>query len=221
MRIRTGLFAFFSLMGFHAAAAEKPNILIIVSDNGGHTPSGADNRSLRSMKGTLYEGGIRVPFLVSWPAKLPAGTTFDRPVSSLDVFASALAAAGIAMPADKKYDGVNLVPHLAGEAKMPPHERLFWRMPRKQSYAVREGNWKLIRTGETPPERYDLGSDPSEKNNAAAANPEVTTRLTTALEGWRKELIPPVFPGSSVKNEDWGPGGANQKNAPPPKNTKP
>jgi hypothetical protein len=104
---------------------------------------------------------------------------------------------------------------------MPPHERLFWRMPRKQSYAVREGNWKLIRTGETPPERYDLGSDPSEKNNAAAANPEVTTRLTTALEGWRKELIPPVFPGSSVKNEDWGPGGANQKNAPPPKNTKP
>ena len=196
-------------------------LIFFFSDNGGHTPSGADNRSLRGMKGTLYEGGVRVPFLVSWPAKLPAGTTFDQPVSSLDVFASALAAAGIAMPTDKKYDGVNLVPHLAGEAKTPPHERLFWRMPRKQSYAVREGNWKLIRTGETPPELYDLASDPSEKINAAAANPEVATRLTTALEEWRKELIPPVFPGSSVKNEDWGPGGANQKNAPPPKNAKP
>jgi arylsulfatase A-like enzyme len=155
-----------------------------------------------------------VPFLVSWPAKLPAGATFDHAVSTLDVFATALAAAGVAMPTDRKFDGVNLVPHLAGEVKAPPHERLFWRMSGKQSFAVREGNWKLIRTGGQPPELYDLAADVSEKSNVAGANPEVTTRLLAALEDWNKELVAPVFPGSSVKNEDWGPGGANQKDNP-------
>ena len=118
------------------------------------------------------------------------------------------------MPTDKKYDSVNLVPHLAGEVKTPPHERLFWRMYGKQCFAVREGNWKLIFTGATPPELYDLATDPGEKSNVASANAEVATRLTAALDEWRKELIAPVFPGSSVKNEDWGPGGANQKSNP-------
>ena len=196
-------------------------LIFFFSDNGGHPPSGSSNGSLRGMKGTLYEGGVRVPFLVSWPDKLPAGRTYDQPVSSLDVFATALAGAGIAMPTDKKYDGVNLVPNLAGAVKTPPHQRLFWRMPGKQSFAVREGHWKLIRTGETPPELYDLASDPSEQTNAAATHNEIATRLTAALDEWRKGLVDPVFPGSSVKNEDWGPGGANQKNAPKKKPKKP
>ncbi len=204
-----------------AGTSQRERTLIFFfSDNGG--PSGGpDNTPLRGTKGTLYEGGVRVPFLVSWPAKLPAGKDFEHPVTSLDVFATALAAAGVAMPADKKYDGVNIVPHLAGEVKTPPHERLLWRMHNKQSFAIREGNWKLIRTGENPPELYDLAADPGEKNNVASANAEVTTRLTAALEAWDKELIAPVFPGSSVKNEDWGPGGANQRNAPQQKNAKP
>jgi arylsulfatase A-like enzyme len=195
-------------------------LIFFFSDNGG--PSGGpDNTPLRGTKGTLFEGGVRVPFLVSWPDKLPAGTVYGQPVSSLDVFATALAAAGLAMPPDKKYDGVNLVPHLAEAVKTPPHERLFWRMPGKQSFAVREGCWKLLRTGETPPELYDLASDPGEQNNLAAAHNEITARLTAALDEWRKELVDPVFPGSSVKNEDWGPGGANQKNAPKKKPGKP
>jgi arylsulfatase A-like enzyme len=196
-------------------------LVFFFSDNGGHTPSGSDNGPLRAMKGTLYEGGVRVPFLVSWPAKLPAGKDYAHPVSSLDVFATALAAAGVAMPTDKKYDGVNIVPHLAGELQTPPHERLFWQMHRKQSFAIREGDWKLIRNGEAAPELYNLATDLGESNNVAAANTGITTRLTTALDGWRSELIAPVFPGSSVKNEDWGPGGANQKNKPQRKPAKP
>lgn len=195
-------------------------LIFFFSDNGG--PSGGpDNTPLRGTKGTLFEGGVRVPFLVSWPDKLPAGTTYGHAVSSLDVFATALAAAGLAMLPDKKYDGVNIVPHLAGAVKTPPHERLFWRMPGKQSFAVREGCWKLLRTGETPPELYDLASDPTEQTNLAAAHNEIATRLTAALDEWRKDLVDPVFPGSSVKNEDWGPGGANQKNAPKKKPAKP
>jgi arylsulfatase A-like enzyme len=165
-------------------------LIFFFSDNGGHTQSGSNNSPLREIKGTLYEGGVRVPFLVSWPAELPAGTDYDQPVSTLDVFATSLAAAGVAMPADRKFDGVNLIP-------------------------------KLVRNGDAAPELYDLAADIAEANDVEAENAEVVARLTAALEPWNKELIDPVFPGSSVKNEDWGPGGANQKNAPKKKAAKP
>jgi arylsulfatase A-like enzyme len=201
-------------------AQRERTLIFFFSDNGGHTPSGSSNSPLRAMKGTLYEGGVRVPFIVSWPAKLPAGATYELPVSSIDVFATALASAGVAMPRDKTYDSVNIVPYLAGEVKTQPHERLLWRMYNKKSYAVREGNWKLVRNGEQPPELFDLAADISESTNVAIENPQVTARLVAALDSWDKELIAPVFPGSSVKNEDWGPGGANQKNAAQPKQGK-
>jgi arylsulfatase A-like enzyme len=189
-------------------------LVFYFSDNGGPVKSGAYNGQLRGGKGELYEGGIRVPFIVAWPDKIAGGKSFDHPVSSLDVFPSALAAAGVAMPSEKIYDGTNIVPHLAGKVPTPPHERLFWRMQRRQHFAVREGNWKLLIHGELAPELYDLAKDPGEMNNVAEANSEVVARISGALENWRKELIDPVFPGSSVKNEDWGPGGANQKNTP-------
>jgi arylsulfatase A-like enzyme len=201
-------------------AQRERTLIFFFSDNGGPA-GGPDNTPLRGTKGTLYEGGVRVPFLISWPAKLPAGVDYEQPVSSVDILATTLAAAGIAMPTDKKYDSVNLLPHLANEVKTPPHERLLWRMNGKQSFAVREGNWKLMSTGTTPPVLYDLAADIAESKDIAAEKPEVASRLTAALEAWKKELIAPVFPGSSVKNEDWGPGGANQKNAPQNKPTKP
>ncbi len=188
-------------------------LIFFFSDNGGHTPSGSDNGSLRAMKGTLYEGGIRVPFLVSWPDKLPAATTYDQPVISLDLFATALAAAGVSLPPDKIYDSVNLVPHLAGEVKSPPHNKLFWRL-RAKDFAVREGEWKLVSLDGQPPQLYNLSNDLRESTDVAIAKADVTQHLVTALDEWKAQLVAPVFPGSSVKNEDWGPGGANQKKAP-------
>lgn len=165
------------------------------------------------MKGTLYEGGIRVPFLVSWPDKLPAATTYDQPVISLDLFATALAAAGASMPTDKTFDSVNLVPHLEGEVNSPPHDKLFWRL-RAKDFAVREGDWKLVSLDGQPPQLYNLAKDLHEQTDLAASMPDVTGRLVIALDKWKTQLVAPVFPGSSVKNEDWGPGGANQKNVP-------
>jgi arylsulfatase A-like enzyme len=189
-------------------------VIFFFSDNGGPVKNGADNGILRGQKGQLYEGGVRVPFLVSWPAKLAAQSTYELPVSSLDVFATSLALAGIPMPSDKKYDSVNLVPHLTGEIKTEPHRNLFWRAALGKSSAVREGSWKLIRSLDGPDELYDLSKDVGETKNIASESGDVVTRLTSSLESWTKELIPPAFPGSSVKNEDWGPGGANQKNNP-------
>ena len=185
-------------------------LVFFFSDNGGHIPSGALNAPLRGMKGTLHEGGIRVPFVVSWPGRLPAGKTYHHPVVSLDAFASALAAAGVAVPTDRKFDGVDIVPHLAGEIGSPPHQRLLWRL-RGKDFAVREGPWKLIQPDGQPPQLYDLASDTPEAHNLAADRPEVTQRLGSVLAEWRGDLKPPAFPGSSVKSEDWGPGGANQK----------
>ena len=69
---------------------------------------------------------MRVPFVVNWPGQLPAGKTYDSPVSSLDIFATALALAGVAIPVGKTYDGVDLIPYLTGEKKTSPHDRLFW-----------------------------------------------------------------------------------------------
>jgi arylsulfatase A-like enzyme len=172
------------------------------------------------MKGTLYEGGVRVPFLISWPAKLPQGVDYAEPVSSVDILATTLAAAGIPMPTDKKYDSVNLTPHLTKEVTTAPHQQLLWHTG-KPSFAIREGKWKLIRLGQAAPELYDLDADIGESKDLASEHAEVTARLAAALEAWSRELIAPVFPGSSVKNEDWGPGGANQKSQPKKKPAKP
>lgn len=188
----------------------KRTLVFFFTDNGGPVTTGANNGSLRGGKGQLYEGGLRVPFIVSWPDRLPAGSTYEHPVISLDAFASALAAAGVPMPADKPHDGVNIVPHLAGEVKAPPHERLLWRL-RSRNFAIREGAWKLIQLEGKPAQLFDLDKDRDETKDLAAENPDIVQRLAATLAEWRKGLKEPVFPGSSVKSEDWGPGGANQK----------
>ncbi len=184
-------------------------LVFFFSDNGGPVAQGASNAPLRGQKGQVYEGGVRVPFLVSWPGKLPGGKIYDRPVSSLDVVPTALAVAGARLPKERKLDGVNLIPFLTGGSKGEPHPHLFWRVA--AGHAVRSGQWKLVRQKEKAPELYDLAADPSEATDVFATETEAAARLTRELDGWDRQLIAPVFLGSSVKNEDWGPGGANQR----------
>jgi arylsulfatase A-like enzyme len=118
------------------------------------------------------------------------------------------------VPAATKHDGVNIVPYLAGKSTGSPHDRLFWRTEGGGQHAVREGRWKFVRLKDKPAGLFDLDADIGESHDLAAQEPGVTRRLSEALDAWDKELIPPVFLGSSVKNEDWGPGGANQKGNP-------
>lgn len=141
----------------------------------------------------VYEGGIRVPFVISWPAQLKAGSSYDRPVSSLDVAATALALAGAPLPSERKLDGVNLIPFLKDEASGLPHANLFWRTGGGQSYAVRAGDWKLVRNGKQPDELYDLAKDIAEAKDLAASRPEVVARLAADLAAWDKELVAPLF----------------------------
>ncbi len=211
-----------TLDAVRASGQESRTLVFFFSDNGGAEVNASDNTPLRGFKGSVYEGGIRVPFVVSWPGRLPAGTVYPHPVSSLDVLATALARAGRPPPTDRPYDGVDLVPYLAGEKSGPPHARLLWRTGGGQQWAMREGEWKLIRVKDRPLELYNLADDIGEKHDLAQAEPEVVRRLNDTLEAWNGELRSPAFLGSSVKNEDWGPGGANQRNprsqpAPAPK----
>ena len=136
---------------------EKDTLVFFLSDNGCPTYTGAgSNGPLSGAKCTLYEGGIRVPFLVKWPGHVPAGKTEHRVVSSLDILPTFLAAAGAKAPADREYDGVDVMPYLSGKNTKPLHAVLFWRMG--PNAAVRKGDWKLIQIGQTS-KLFDLKSD--------------------------------------------------------------
>lgn len=185
-----------ALDALDATGQTKNTLVFFFSDNGGpigDRGNGSSNDPLRGGKGDVYEGGIRVPFVVSWPGRLPAGTKYDQPVISLDVFATALAVAGQALPTDRKYDSVNLIPYLAGEKKDPPHDYLFW--ARDNSLAVRHGDLKLVQPRPGHYELYNLRSDIGEKVNLAEQQPEVVTQLARVLAGWHSQMPPPAFPG--------------------------
>ena len=196
-----------TLAALRESGQEQRTLIFFFSDNGGPiTVNSSRNTPLRGAKGSVFEGGVRVPFLIAWPGRIPAGRSDDRPVSSLDVFATSLGAAGVPMPTDKKYDSVNLLTFLTGEKTGAPHDRLFWR--NGDLRAVREGNWKLIRNGTRPPELYDLAKDIGETTDVATAQFAVTARLDAALGEWDKELMAPAFvgaganrPGKAKKNQ--------------------
>ena len=176
-------------------------LVFFFSDNGGPvTVNGSINAPLRAGKGTVYEGGVRVPFVVSWPGRLPAGRDYAQPVSSVDVFATSLAAVGVPMPADRTYDSINLLPFLSGAKLGAPHDRLFWRTS-IGLWAVRDGSTKLVRQTGRSDELYDLAGDIGETNELAAAQPEATKRLARALGAWGRELVPPAFPGAGARQQ--------------------
>jgi arylsulfatase A-like enzyme len=177
------------------AQKQTDNTLIFFfSDNGGPSFANASsNVPLRGDKGQVLEGGIRVPFLVSWPAKLPKGKDYDQAVSSLDVFATATAVAGAKLPAALKLDSVNLLPFLTGEKKGAPHENLFWRTGGGASHAVRAGEWKWLRMRGEAAQLYNLKQDIGESRNVIAEQPEVAKRLEAAVMAWDKELVAPIF----------------------------
>lgn len=169
-------------------------MVFFLSDNGGPTPANAsDNAPLRATKGTVYEGGVRVPFVLAWPSHLPAGSTYDAPVSALDIFPTTLAAAGIEVPAN--LDGVNLVPYLLGAESAPPHEQLFWHSDEGGQFATRTAEHKLVRVLDREPELYAIGEDISESNPASEDVGRIR-ELSGSLESWHATHPPPAWPGT-------------------------
>ena len=179
----------------------KENTLIcFISDNGGPVGvNGSSNGVLRAGKGTVYEGGIRVPFFLRWKGTLPAGGDYDQPVISLDLTKTALALAGGKEAEGKPMDGVNLIPFLKGEKTGAPHDALYWRQSAGASFAVRSGSMKLVLHEGKGPELYDLAADIGEANDLAATQPDSVEKLEALRSSWNAELIKPVFGGPAQK----------------------
>lgn len=168
-------------------------LLFFISDNGGPLAQSADNTPLRGGKHTDYEGGIRVPFLVCWPAQLKPGE-WQSPVISLDILPTALAAAGVSAPSEKPLDGINLLPLLKGETT-PQSRDLFWCSGSDEGWwAVRSGDWKLV--GEKGKiGLFDLSKDVSEASDLAAQMPEKVAELTKLHDAWLANMAKPVKAG--------------------------
>jgi arylsulfatase A-like enzyme len=165
-------------------------LVFFISDNGGPTPrTTSRNDPLRGFKGQVWEGGVRVPFFVRWPAKLPAGKKYSEPVSSLDIVPTCVAAAGGTLSGESALDGVDLVPYLTGQKSGAPHEALFWRFGAQ--WAVRQGDYKLLKPAEGPVQLFDVGQDVGEQHDLSATKPEVRKDLEAAYAAWNAQLAEP------------------------------
>jgi arylsulfatase A-like enzyme len=187
-------------------------LVVFVSDNGGPTmkgttTNGSVNAPLRGSKRTTLEGGIRVPFFLSWPGHLPADKVEDRPVIQLDILPTALAAAGIDMKPEWMLDGVDLGSFLTGKPSRAPRDPFYWRFGNQM--AVRKGDWKLVKydlaaeggTGTSAVKLYNLKDDVGEATDLAAKHPDTVKDLQAAWDTWNAANVPPLW-GPKGKNKD-------------------
>jgi arylsulfatase B len=202
-----------------ADGLDRRTLVIFLSDNGcpDYVHGACSNAPLVGFKRTHFEGGVRVPYIVSWPGHIPAGRVDDRPVSSLDIFPTAVAAAHGKLPADRTYDGVDLMPFLTGRRAGVPNPTLYWRAG--PTFAIRDGDWKMLLLNKAPPDGvagngktirvnasdpttqppypaqfgqhtmlYDLKASPVETHNLAAGQASIVERLKAKLAAWNRTL---------------------------------
>jgi iduronate 2-sulfatase len=181
-------------------------LLFFLTDNGGSKAMEADNGTLRGFKGSLNEGGIRTPWIMSWPEKFKGGRVIKTPVISIDILPTVLDATGTDVPEGTQFDGKSILPLLTGPADSH-HTNLFWNSgPTKGEWAVRQGGWKAHGFREKL-SLYDLESDPSETKDLAAKNPAKASELFDLHEKWLNTMV--VSAGTGHKT----PAPANQPTA--------
>lgn len=189
---------------------EQNTLVAFISDNGGPTMQGVTingsvNAPLRGSKRTTLEGGIRVPFVLSWPGTVQPGV-YEKAAIQLDLTATALAAAGV----DAALEGVNLLPHLDGTTTAAPHDRLYWRLG--EQMAIRSGDFKLVRYDGnadandggrhpvTAARLYNLAVDIGETRDLAAEMPDTVKKLQAEWDAWNHSNVPPAW-GAKAKGE--------------------
>jgi arylsulfatase A-like enzyme len=173
------------------ATGQYENTLIFYfSDNGGAARIHADNSPLRDYKQSTYEGGLRVPFIISWPDKINPGISHE-PVISLDVFPTVFAALGEKLPKNKVFDGRDIMPVINGKLKKPLHDHLVWDGD-DDKWAIREGDYKLVKNKKGDIELYNLKDDIGETENKAEEYPELVLQLKRNYLDWRSEMGNPM-----------------------------
>jgi len=203
------------------AGLEQDTLVCFISDNGGPTMpgttvNGSRNTPLRGSKRTTLEGGIHVPFIVTWPGQLKP-SVYGQPAIQLDLHATALAVAGVEVKPEWKLDGTNLLPYVRGEKQGAPHESLYWRMGAQM--AVRSGDFKLVRydnaadtltggrkQGVTSPKLYNLREDIGESKDLAAALPDKVKELQANWDAWNSANVKPLWGKADSDNDGPEPG---------------
>ena len=180
-------------------------LVVYLSDNGGPLDKGANNNPLRGGKGSLYEGGVRVPFAMRWPGMIPAEQTIDDPVISLDILATIAELAGVEEDAERPLDGVNLLPFLKGDAEAPVRT-LVWERgvsgPGGPAAARGPGNWKFYRPGgDGSPQLFNLDTDIGERNDVWADHTDIGQQLQDAFDAWDEQTVPNAIP--TLSGDRW------------------
>lgn len=172
---------------------DSKTIVVFTSDNGGLLPI-TTNPPFRAGKGSAYEGGVRVPWIVHWPGVTKPGTTSDAPVITCDLYPTLVEACGLKVPATHTVDGASLVPVLKG-GKALDRDAIYWHYPHYHPggatpySAARFGDWRLVEFFETGKvELYNLKDDIGEKTDLAASEPKRTAELQAKLKAWRKAV---------------------------------
>ena len=186
-------------------------LLVFLTDNGGSKAMSAVNTPLRGAKQQNYEGGIRTPFIVSWPAAFKGGRTLDTPISSLDILPTALEAAGDALPTAKPLDGKSLLPLLTGKSSQHI-DTFYWSEGGEAGgFAVRAGDWKLVQQRSQPKvELFNLAKDPAEATDLAPQNAAKVAELTKLYDTWLDQMAEPMD-GVGKRVTSKAPGGAAKK----------
>jgi arylsulfatase A-like enzyme len=205
---------------------EQDTLVTFISDNGGPTMPGVSvnasrNAPLRGSKRTTLEGGIHVPFLVSWPGHVKPGI-YEQPVIQLDLHATALAAAGVEAKPEWKLEGVDLIPFVSGQKSGAPHDALYWRFG--QQMAIRSGDFKLVRydlnadtltgqrnQGVTDFKLYNLREDIGESKDLAPAMPEKVKELQDKWNAWNAANVKPAWGEGAMDNDGPEPGAPVKK----------
>ncbi|MCD6288785.1 MAG: sulfatase-like hydrolase/transferase [Candidatus Hydrogenedentes bacterium] len=171
-------------------------LVFYLGDNGGAKVMHANNAPLRGFKQDDYEGGIRVPFVVSWPGRIKPGTTCSVPVWSIDILPTVLAATGLKpLPGTHPFDGKNMLPALDGRVDKL-HDHLFWSSGDEGKWAVRSGDWKLV-FFRGRKELFNLRDDLGETTDLSKTKPEKVKELTDLYNAWLEEMADPVDPKAS------------------------
>ncbi len=177
---------------------DRQTLVVFLSDNGGPTRElTSSNLPLRGEKGSMYEGALRVPFMMRWPGKLPAGEVYDKPILSADLFATAGELAEATL--DGPIDGRDLMPFLSGDDQGQPHTEFFWRQGGRS--ALRIGDWKIVRTSDSKRgkdndaqwELYDLSQDISESHDLSDDHRDKLGAMQTRWVEMNSEMREPLF----------------------------
>lgn len=178
-----------------ANGLDENTLVIFVSDNGGAWYTGIPdlNHPFRGWKASFFEGGVRTPFFLRWPAGLPSGAVVQSPAGHMDIYATAAAAAGAALPADRQIDSANLLPLIRGETRDAPHAAMFWRSGHYRT--VRAGDWKL-QISERPRRvwLFNLAEDPTEQRDLSLQEPARVAELRGMIEAHEAQMPRPLWP---------------------------